>query len=265
MKNILDEIVAIKLDEIKKLRRDFTISRFSDSEFFDKETLDFHSALSGGNSISIISEIKKASPSKGIIREDFNHIAIAETYMNKGADAISVLTDKEFFMGDISFLKEIAKIKTIPILRKDFILDEYQIYEAKSNGADAILLISEILSASQIKELTNAAHENGLAVLLELHSESELDKMDLLENKIIGINNRDLTTFETSLLTVKRIAEKIKEDVTIVSESGFLHISDLNILKGAKVNAILVGEYLMRSKNIGGKLIELKENCNYEN
>ena len=178
--NKLQKIIEIKKEEVKKLRSDFSLSRFSDLEFFYKKCIDFRSALVRNNMLGLIAEIKKASPSKGVIRGDFNHIKIAEEYFKAGVDAISILTDKKFFQGNISFLNDIAKFKEAPLLRKDFVIDEYQVFEAKANGADAILLISETLSKMQINELTHAALEIGLAVLLEVHSKVQLVKIDYL-------------------------------------------------------------------------------------
>ncbi len=261
MIDILTQIVDVKQDEVKLLRRDFTITRFSDSEYFSQNCLDFATALSTPDAISIIAEVKKASPSKGIIRDDFNHLTIADIYANNGANAISVLTDKQFFKGNITYLNDIAKEKAIPLLRKDFIIDEYQVFEAKSNGADAILLISEILSANQISELSNAAFELGMNVLLELHSEEHLSKIDFSLNRIIGINNRDLTNFTTDLTSTKTISEQIKEDVIIVSESGINNKEDLDFLKSTKTNAILVGEHFMKSTNIATSLKQIKDFC----
>jgi indole-3-glycerol phosphate synthase len=178
MNNILKEIVAVKRDEISLLHKDFTLSRFKDSEFFDKSKISLTEAVEVSTEISIIAEIKKASPSKGILRHDFNHRKIAEIYTETGASAISILTDVNFFKGSINYLFDAARDKTLPLLRKDFILDEFQIYESKSFGADAVLLISEILSANQIKELTHAAAEVKLEVLLELHSEDQISKIN---------------------------------------------------------------------------------------
>ena len=183
--SILDEIIEIKKEEVKTLRADFSLSRFSDSEFFDKSCISFKNAISKPGGLNVITEVKKASPSKGVIREDFDHLKIAEMYMSNGANAMSVLTDQRFFKGNISFLNDIAKIKEIPLLRKDFIIDEFQVFEAKANGADVILLIAEALSAKQIEELSACAAENGMDVLLELHSEEELKKVDFWTNKII--------------------------------------------------------------------------------
>lgn len=261
MIDILAQIVEVKHDEVKLLRRDFTISRFSDSEYFVQKCLDFATALSSPDAISIIAEVKKASPSKGVIRDDFNHLAIANIYASNGANAISVLTDKQFFKGNITYLNDIAKTKKNPLLRKDFVIDEYQVFEAKSNGADAILLISEILSANQINELSNAAIELGMNVLLELHSEEHLSKINFSVNKIIGINNRDLTNFTTDLNSTRNISKQIKEDVIIVSESGIKNKEDLDFLKSTKANAILVGEHFMKSANIGTSLEQMKNFC----
>lgn len=265
MKNILDEIVEVKHEEVKTLKRDFTFSRLSDTEHFDASCLDFTSALSKPEVISIIAEIKKASPSKGIIREDFNHITIAEIYHENGAHAISVLTDKIFFKGSISYLNAIAKIKSVPLLRKDFIIDEYQVFEAKSNGADAILLISEILSKNQIAELTNAASDLGMSVLLEMHSDEQINKIDFSKNRIIGINNRDLSKFKTDLSTTELISEKINDDVILVSESGINTKDDIDFVKNIKVDAVLIGEFFMRQEDIGDSLQQMKEFCSLSN
>jgi indole-3-glycerol phosphate synthase len=262
---ILEEIIEVKKEEVKKLRTDFTISRFTDSEFFSKKCLDFFEAVSKPSKLNIIAEIKKASPSKGIIRESFNHLEIADIYMNTGVDAISVLTDRNFFKGNLSYLYDIAKIKSVPVLRKEFIIDEFQIYEAKANGADAILLIAEVLSENQIKELTHCAYELGLQVLLELHEEEEIYKIDFSLNKIAGINNRDLKTFKVDLKTTGLLGKNIPEGVVLVSESGISKQDDIKYLKDTRTNAILVGEHLMKQKKIADSLKILIEWCAGEN
>jgi len=262
--SLLDEINMVKKEEIKKLRQEFTFSRFSDSEFFNKKRIEFARSLTNSDKISIIAEIKKASPSKGIIRKDFNHLKIAETYIENGADAISILTDVNYFRGSINYLYDIAKIKTIPLLRKDFIIDEYQIYEAKSNGADAILLITESLSANQITELTAAAKEIDLEVLLELHSIHQIQKINFEKNTIIGINNRDLQNFNVDLNTVNTIAEFVPEDNFLIAESGIKTKDDIDFIKDTRAKAILVGEHLMSSENIGDSLKQFSEWCRYE-
>ena len=261
---ILDEINEVKKEEVKKLKKDFTISRFKDSEFFDKPKISFFESLNNEDRISIIAEIKKASPSKGIIREDFNHTDIANYYMEKEVEAISVLTDVNFFKGSINYLNDIAKFKTVPLLRKDFIIDEYQIYEAKSNGADTILLIAESLSKNQIQELTSAAYENDLEVLIELHSSEQIDKIDFSQNKIIGINNRDLKTFDVSLETTKIIGESIPKNNLLVAESGIKTREDIEFIKVTNARAILVGEHLMASSNISDAVEQLKDWCRIE-
>ena len=265
--NILDEILEVKKQEVADLKKTYTISSFNSFEFFASDCLSIKEHFKKNIGISIIAEIKKASPSKGIIREDFNHIKIAKEYFKGGVQAVSILTDEKFFCGNIKFLNEIAKFKEAPLLRKDFIINEYQVYEAKANGADIILLISEALTKSQINELTHAAKEIGLEVLLELHSETQLEKTDLEMNDIIGINNRNLEDFTVSLDTTAKLSEKIrnqKNNVMIVSESGISKKENISFLKKVEVNAILVGEHLMASQDIKGKLEELQEWCSDE-
>lgn len=264
MMNILDEIVEVKKEEIKKLRSGFTISRFSDSQYFATPCLDFSYALSKPN-ISIIAEIKKASPSRGVIREDFDPIKIANIYQDNGADAISILTDEMFFQGNINYLNDVASFKTIPLLRKDFIIDEYQVFQAKAHGADAILLICEILSKNQIFELTSAASEMGMSVLLEMHNAQQISKIDFNLNKIIGVNNRDLTKFQTNLATTAIVAEQLNGDVILVSESGITKKEDIDFIRSNKSNAVLIGEHFMKSDDIGQSLKEMKQICNNEN
>ena len=218
--NILEQIVEVKKEEVKKLKQNFSLNSFKKLEFFESKPLKFSNVIKSNPNISIISEIKKASPSKGIIRTDFNHIKIAETYFKCGADAVSVLTDENFFQGNISFLNEIAQIKEAPLLRKDFIINEFQVFQSKGNGADIILLICEILSKSQINELTHAANEANLEVLLELHSENQLDKIDFDLNNILGVNNRNLEDFSIDLNTTLKLSKLIPHSSILVTESG---------------------------------------------
>jgi len=258
--NILEEIIEYKKEEIKKLKKKYPISSFKEMEYFENPALNIKNFIPE-NSLGIIAEIKRASPSKGIIRKDFNHMKIAEIYFEEEISAVSVLTDENFFKGIIKYLQDIAAIKQRPLLRKDFIIDEYQVYEAKAFGADIILLISEVLSESQIEELTFAAKEIGLDVLLELHSKEQLSKINFELNDIIGINNRNLEDFSVSLETTKEISTEIPDNILIVSESGINKKSDIDFLKSTKAKAILVGEYLMASKDIKGSLMQLKEWC----
>jgi indole-3-glycerol phosphate synthase len=259
--NILNEIAEYKKEEVLKIKRRYSLNSFMDMQFFESKSLSLSEAMIKNKNISIIAEIKKASPSKGIIKKDFNHLKIAELYFNEEVQAVSVLTDKNYFQGDLNFLKEIACIKQAPLLRKDFIIDEYQVFESKANGADVILLISEILSGSQIEELSSAAAEIGLEVLLELHSENQLSKINSSLNRIIGINNRNLEDFTVNLDTTLMLSEKLPGQVLIVSESGIGKKEDLDLLKKYRVNAVLVGEHLMVSENIKESLKQLKEWC----
>jgi indole-3-glycerol phosphate synthase len=190
---------------------------------------------------------------------------IAEVYMKCGADAISILSDKNFFQGDIRYINDVAEIKNVPLLRKDFIIDEYQIFEAKALGADAILLIAEALSAAQIKELSRAAAECNLEVLLELHSSSQLPKIDFKTNNLIGINNRDLETFEVNLDTTLELSKIIPQEVIIVSESGLSSESSIRKLLNTNVKAVLVGEHFMQSNNIDESVYEFLNWSQFQN
>jgi len=212
----------------------------------------------------LICEIKKASPSKGIIRNNFDHIEIAEIYFDNDVDAVSILTDKNFFKGDMLYLRQIAKIKQAPLLRKDFIIDEIQIYESKANGADLILLVSEILSITQIADFTSLAKEIGLEVLLEMHSSEQLDKIDFEKNKLIGVNNRNLNDFSVSLNTTDQLKRLIPEDIFVVSESGISKKEDVIFLSNLGVNALLVGESIMADDDIEDRVKELKKWCGNE-
>ena len=263
--SILNEIIDVKKDEVKKLRKKYSLSSFSDSEYYEKEKLSLFNELNSDENIGIIAEVKKASPSKGILREDFNHIAIAETYMEYGVKALSVLTDVNFFQGNITYLSDIAAFKTKPLLRKDFIIDEYQVFEAKHFGADAVLLIGEALSKQQVNELTHAAYETDLDVLLELHSDEEFGKIDFNLNKLIGVNNRDLKTFRVDVKSTVSIAAKLPNEITLVSESGIDSRETIDTLKNSRVDAVLVGEYFMKSENIKDSLKEMAEWCIREN
>ena len=262
--NVLEKILDNKKDEVSLLKRNFSIDSFSNMPFFSEKSLSFIEEVKSNKNISIIAEIKKASPSKGIIRKNFDHLSIAKIYFNHNINAVSILTDKEFFLGNINYLLDIAKIKQAPLLRKDFIIDEIQIYEAKAHGADIVLLICEALSKNQIKDFTAMAKEVGLEVLLELHSVEKIDKIDFAKNKLIGVNNRNLNDFSVDLSTTKIISNQLPEDIILVSESGINKKDDIEFLRKAETNAILVGEHLMRYNDIGTKLSELNNWCTNE-
>lgn len=205
-----------------------------------------------------ICEVKKASPSKGIIAQDFPYLQIALDYERAGADCISCLTEPEFFCGADSYLSEIAKSVKIPILRKDFIIDSYMIYQAKVLGADCVLLISEILECDEMREFCDIAHSLGLSVLVESHSESALQNALNTNARLIGVNNRDLRDFKVDLQTSMRLKKLVPQDRIFVSESGITSHSDIALLQSSGINAVLIGETLMREKDKTNALNALK-------
>lgn len=211
---------------------------------------------------AVIAEVKKGSPSKGVIREDFDPLAIAEIYQGNGATCLSVLTDEHFFMGHLQYLGKIREVVNLPLLRKDFICDPYQIYEARVAGADAILLIAAMLDAGQLEEYNALASELHLDVLLEVHDESELEMALATDCELIGINNRNLQTFETNLAATERLLPLIPASHFVVAESGIACRADVLRLQKAGAKGFLVGESLMREDDIGAKLRELQGETN---
>ena len=205
----------------------------------------------------IIAEVKKGSPSKGVIRADFNPLDIAETYEQNGATCLSVLTDEHFFLGHLSYLALIREQVRLPLLRKDFIFDPYQIYEARVAGADAILLIAAMLDLPMIREYTALARDLAMDVLLEIHDQAELEVALETDCRLIGINNRDLRTFVTDLGTTERLAPQVTGGRIVIAESGIDSRSDIARLQQAGAQAFLIGESLMREADIGAKLREL--------
>jgi indole-3-glycerol phosphate synthase len=195
---------------------------------------------------AIIAEIKKASPSAGIIKEDFDPIKIAMEYESFGASALSILTEEDFFMGSIEYLKDVKKITSLPILRKDFMIDEYQIYESKLIGADCILLIASILTDQQIEDFITIAKNLELDYLIEVHDENELKRVDRFEDALIGVNNRNLETFEVDLNNSVRLRNSFRQNNIFIAESGIKSREDMNYLKMNKIKVFLIGESLMR-------------------
>ncbi|MGK9367749.1 indole-3-glycerol phosphate synthase TrpC [Melioribacter sp. Ez-97] len=248
--SFLDQIINSKREEIKILRKKYSLGYFEEQEYFNSSPLSLIDSLSESKRLGLIAEIKKASPSKGILRMEFNHIDIARIYMENRVNAVSVLTDSKYFQGSIDYLKEIAKFKSVPLLRKDFIIDEYQIFEAKASGADVVLLIGEALSAYQSDALIAAANECNLEVLYEIHSPAQLDKINFDKVKLVGINNRNLETFEVDIRTTKMIADALPQGTIAISESGITSPDDIKIISHPKVKGILVGEYFMKSEDI---------------
>lgn len=211
--------------------------------------------------MSFICEVKKASPSKGLIAPDFPYLQIAKEYEAAGASAISVLTEPEYFLGSDQYLKEIAQAVSIPVLRKDFTVDAYQIYEAKTLGAAAVLLICALLSEEQLKEYLKIAHSLGLSALVEAHDEAEVETAVKSGARIIGVNNRDLKTFTVDLNNSVRLRSLIPADRIYVSESGIRGAEDVGVLYRNGTNAVLIGETLMRSPDKGAMLKELGSQC----
>lgn len=259
--NILEKIIAAKRDEIALLKKEVRVREYDELDLFYKPSISLIETIKSTNDISIIAEIKKASPSKGVINEDFDHLAIGKAYLENGADAISILTDEKFFQGSIKYLADIARIKTKPLLRKDFIIDEIQILQAKENGADAILLICEALSKTEVRKLTLTAQSMGLEVLLELHSAKQLDKIDPAIHPLVGVNNRDLESFKVDLKVTEEIRKLIPDDILLVSESGINSADDIKMIRDSGCDAILAGEHFMRSNSIAASLNEMKSWC----
>lgn len=259
--DILNKIVEYKYDEVAAAKSAAPLSelqnRISDLEDvprgFERH---LHEAVAS-DWIAIIAEVKKGSPSKGIIREDFDPLEIAEVYQNNGATCLSVLTDEHFFLGHLRYLALIREAVSLPLLRKDFICDPYQIYEARAAGADAVLLIAALLDLNQLRDFHAIAQEIHLDVLLEVHDEAEMEKALQTDCTLIGVNNRNLRTFVTDLDTTGRLARMMPKGRLLVSESGINNRADLVRLQNDGAGAFLIGEALMRETDIGAKLQSL--------
>jgi len=249
--SILDEIVASKRREVDAARRRMPLLELEDQAAEAPPVRDFRAALAGPGPIRLIAEIKKASPSAGLIRPDFDPIALARAYQAHGAACLSVLTDAPYFQGHLSYLARVRASVAIPLLRKDFIIDEYQVVEARLAGADAILLIAEILDDATLISLQARARSLGMAALVELHDEANLPRVLDSGADLVGINNRDLRRFETDLDLTLRLRERVPAHVVLVGESGIRTRADAERLEAAGVSAMLVGETLMRSDDVG--------------
>ncbi|WP_150271078.1 indole-3-glycerol phosphate synthase TrpC [Paenibacillus tepidiphilus] len=260
----LDRIVATKYKEVEALSEGFRLAEAERQIAGLPQTLGFRSAVTERRSraMGLIAEVKKASPSKGLIRPDFDPVAIAKGYEAAGADCLSVLTDKEYFQGSGQYLRDVRQAVTLPLLRKDFIIDERQIYEARLLGADAVLLIAAILEPQQLAGFTDLAASLGLDILIEVHDRSELE-MVLDTGKaehpgaLLGINNRNLHTFETSLATTGELAALVPAGVPVISESGIAGPEDVELLRNYGAAGILVGEYLMRKPDVEQAVYQL--------
>jgi len=254
-KTILDKIVADKKPELARIKRQVPIWSLREHARA-RQPLDFAAALRG-EGLKLIAEVKKASPSKGLLCPDFKPVTLAQTYAHNGAAAISVLTEANYFQGSLDYLEEIRRAVVIPLLRKDFIFDEYQVYEAASYGADAILLITAILEPPRLKELLSLCKELRLNALVEVHNEEELQKALLAGAGIIGINNRNLNTFKVDIDTTRRLRLLIPPEHIVVSESGISTRENIGKMKECGVDAVLVGEALVTAKDIPSKMKEL--------
>lgn len=265
MANILDDIVTDKREEVKQRRSQTSLDQLREQIAGKPKCRNFYRAVTKRNprGINVIAEVKKASPSAGLICKDFDPVAIAQTYERSGADAISVLTDEKYFQGRLEYLEQVKQAVSVPVLRKDFIIDMWQVYESRAAGADAILLIAEALRPGDLIDLMIAAGELGLTVLLEVH---EADSLLAVRSMIgfpkkgyslLGINNRDLATMRVDLGTTLRLVGLLDETDELVSESGVRTRDDVRRLKAAGVRAVLIGQTLCEQPDIGAKFSEL--------
>ncbi len=260
MSDILKKIIATKVEEVaiaKKAISPATIREHAESR---KDVRDFVGALRAKHAAGlagVIAEVKKASPSKGVIRADFQPAAIAQSYAEHGAACLSVLTDVQYFQGHADYLKAARAACALPALRKDFMIDEYQVFEARAWGADCILLIAAELELAQMKDLEAAAHALGMAVLVEVHNGEELDLALELKTPLVGVNNRNLRTFEVSLQTTLDLLPRIGPERIAVTESGILTADDVKLMRQHSVHTFLVGEAFMRAEQPGIALAQL--------
>jgi len=260
MSDILDKIVAVKHEEIAAAQRRQPLAAMRADAESRVLTRDFVAALRAkiaAGDPAVIAEVKKASPSKGVIRADFIPADIAQSYAEGGAACLSVLTDKQFFQGSVDYLKQARASVGLPVLRKDFIVDPYQVYESRAMGADCVLLIAACLDDAQMADLEAIATGLDMAVLVEVHDGAELQRALKLRTPLVGINNRDLRTFEVSLDTTLSLMADVPADRLLVTESGILAPADVERMRGAGVHAFLVGEAFMRAEEPGQALADL--------
>ncbi|MHB8915734.1 MAG: indole-3-glycerol phosphate synthase TrpC [Thiobacillus sp.] len=259
MSDILNRILATKQNEVAAARSRVSLSELKAQARDAEPTRDFVGAIKSriaANQAAVIAEIKKASPSKGVIRANFDPADIAASYQRGGATCLSVLTDRDYFQGAPEYLQAARTACTLPVLRKDFIIDAYQVYEARAMNADCILLIVAALSATRMQELEALAHELGMSVLVESHDADELDAAMQLVTPLMGINNRNLRTFDVSLHTTLDLIPAIQNRI-VITESGILAPTDVALMRERRVNAFLIGEAFMRAANPGAELARL--------
>ena len=260
MADILARILAVKAQELRSAKVRKPLSALQEQPAYFEPPRDFLGALKekiASGRPAVIAEIKKASPSRGLLRENFDPASIAQSYARHGAACLSVLTDEQFFQGSSGDLRAARSACALPVLRKDFVIDAYQVHEARAMGADGILLIVAALELAALRELEAQAHALGMAVLVEVHDASELDIALQLRTPFLGINNRDLRTFRTSLATTIGLLERIPREKLVVTESGILAAEDVARLRQRGVHAFLVGEVFMRAEDPGAELARL--------
>jgi indole-3-glycerol phosphate synthase len=257
MSDILNKILATKRDEVATSKGIVSLEQLQKQAEAQPEPRDFVGAIHAkvvANKPAVIAEIKKASPSKGIIRADFNPAEIAKSYEKGGAACLSVLTDVDYFQGSAEYLKQARAACKLPVLRKDFMIDSYQVFEARAMGADCILLIVAALELKQMRALEQLAHELGMAVLVEVHNADELELALQLDTPLVGINNRNLRTFDVTLQTTLDLLKVLPEDRFVVTESGIFTPEDVKLMQDHDVHAFLVGEAFMRQSEPGVEL-----------
>lgn len=257
--SILNTIIHKKKERLSRAKARTPIAQLKTAIKDIPLPFDFEKALKREEGqIRLIAEVKKASPSKGLIRQDFNHKTIAAVYRENNVNAISVLTEEDFFQGRLEFLTDVKAVSLLPVLRKDFIFDDYQIYEARANQADAILLIAAILEERQAEEYLHISKELGMGVLFEVHDHRELEMALRINAPVIGINNRNLKTLQIDMNTTLELKKEIPSGIIIVSESGIRTRNDVLILEQAGIDAMLIGTSLMEAADIGRKIEELR-------
>ncbi len=254
MTTILDRIVAQKRQELAEARRQVSETKLEERLASAPPLRSFFNALHQPGTVQVIAEVKKASPSAGVLRADFDPVAIARIYAQHGAACLSVLTDEPFFQGRLDYLTQIRQAVSLPLLRKDFLLERYQLLEARLAGADCVLLIAEILDDATLRHLLHETQQLGMDALVELHEAENLPRVLASGARLVGINNRDLRTFTTRLEHTLELARQIPPEICLVSESGIRTHEDLKHLARAGVSAVLVGESLMRADDIGAAL-----------
>lgn len=255
--SILEKIVATTLQDLSVRKAKVPLDVLDRAADAGPPPRDFLAAIRQSADIALIAEVKKASPSKGTIREDFDPVQIARCYQDNGAACISVLTDVPFFQGSLDYLAAVRKRVDLPLLRKDFVVDPYQVVEARAAGADAVLLIAECLAGTKLNELLDCVEAHGMTALVELYDPANLERVVASGASLIGINNRDLATFEVDLEHTIRLARDIPDDRCVVAESGIATPRDVQRLREAGIHAMLVGESLMRQDDIGRAVREL--------